>query len=259
MRFHIVTSSGGQHSDEKLAGAEAVPAKWADLVQWLEGEGAVVSQSEPVPLDADLYLFATGHPAMKTLKQGLVVLDLRHDPGLEGAPWAPYADLCLVRDAEHQFAMVRVHDCEPERVFVVPDDHNLRSLVRDALRGTLAPAQYEKEEVLMDERHTVSASMPSSNVSSAAVLAARLQEARRRADVVQRDYQVRSRIPLVGPLVSWVRRNLTSHLREPYLDPALDRQVAFNRELLAILQEMQISLTNVEARLAQLEGEPDHE
>jgi hypothetical protein len=35
--------------------------------------------------------------------------------------------------------------------------------------------------------------------------------------------------------------------------------VAFNRELLAILQEMQVSLTNVEARLAQVEGKPDHE
>jgi FkbM family methyltransferase len=57
------------------------------------------------------------------------------------------------------------------------------------------------------------------------------------ADIMSRDYQVRSHIPLVGGLIAWVRRNLTSHLWEPYLDPALERQVAFNRHLVHLLQE----------------------
>ena len=56
-------------------------------------------------------------------------------------------------------------------------------------------------------------------------------------DIMSRDYQVRSHIPLIGGLIAWVRRNLTSHLREPYLDPALERQVAFNRQLVHLLQE----------------------
>jgi glycosyltransferase involved in cell wall biosynthesis len=51
------------------------------------------------------------------------------------------------------------------------------------------------------------------------------------SDVVPRDYEVRSGVPLVGPLIVWLRRNLTSHLREPYLDPALERQVSFNRRV----------------------------
>jgi hypothetical protein len=48
---------------------------------------------------------------------------------------------------------------------------------------------------------------------------------------------VRSNAPLVGRLIAWVRRNVTSHLREPYLDPTLERQVAFNRQLIQVLQD----------------------
>jgi glycosyltransferase involved in cell wall biosynthesis len=51
------------------------------------------------------------------------------------------------------------------------------------------------------------------------------------SDVVLRDYEVRSGVPLLGPLIVWVRRNLTSHLREPYLDPIVERQVALNRRI----------------------------
>jgi glycosyltransferase involved in cell wall biosynthesis len=49
------------------------------------------------------------------------------------------------------------------------------------------------------------------------------------SDVAMREYEVRSGVPLIGPLIVWVRRNLTSHLREPYLDPIVERQVSFNR------------------------------
>jgi glycosyltransferase involved in cell wall biosynthesis len=55
-------------------------------------------------------------------------------------------------------------------------------------------------------------------------------------DVMQRPYVVRSRLPLVGPFIAWVRRNMTSHLREPYLDPTLERQVAFNRLVVDALE-----------------------
>ena len=58
------------------------------------------------------------------------------------------------------------------------------------------------------------------------------------ADVMDRKYIVRSNAPLIGPLLAWLRRNLTSHLREPYLDPTLERQVAFNREVVQILQRV---------------------
>ena len=50
-------------------------------------------------------------------------------------------------------------------------------------------------------------------------------------DVSMRDYIVRSDKPVVGSFIVWARRNLTSHLKEPYLDPIIDRQVHVNRRL----------------------------
>lgn len=59
------------------------------------------------------------------------------------------------------------------------------------------------------------------------------------ADVMLRGYTVRSNAPLVGRLIAWIRRNLTSHLREPYLDPTLERQVAFNRSMVQALARLE--------------------
>jgi len=88
-----------------------------------------------------------------------------------------------------------------------------------------------------------------------------LQWLSKTADIMDRGYVVRSNLPLIGPLIAWVRRNLTSHLREPYLDPALERQVAFNREVVQTLQRVLARSSeeaaalepNVAARLADLE------
>jgi FkbM family methyltransferase len=64
----------------------------------------------------------------------------------------------------------------------------------------------------------------------------RLAKLEQKADVMSHDYQVKSHVPLIGGLIAWVRRNLTSHLREPYLDPTLERQVAFNRQVIRELR-----------------------
>ena len=84
-------------------------------------------------------------------------------------------------------------------------------------------------------------------------LSARLEATARQADVMQHDYQVRSKVPIIGPCIAWARRNLTSHLREPYLDPTLERQVALNHELVVTLREMMHMLADLEERLARLE------
>ncbi len=94
-----------------------------------------------------------------------------------------------------------------------------------------------------------------------------LQEA---ADVMLRGYTVQSRAPVVGPFIAWARRNATSHLREPYMDPMFHRQEKFNwqavmvarhlaslvnrqqREI-AALREQAARMEALEARLAQLE------
>ncbi len=69
------------------------------------------------------------------------------------------------------------------------------------------------------------------------------------AGVMLPDYEVRSPTPVVGPLIAWVRRNLTSHLREPYLDPTLRRQEAFNRRAVAGLEEAVALLEQQRCRL----------
>lgn len=214
------------------------------LAQLFQGRGEIVSSGAPVPADADLYLFGGGHEAMKRLDRGLVVLDLRADAGLTSAAWSAYADLCLVSDISARAALVEAAGCEPERVFVASSDQAALDLVGQALRKELFPAVVDKEDhPLPDET--------SPDFSELAALSARLEALERQADVMQRGYEVRSRVPIVGPLIAWVRRNLTSHLREPYLDPTLERQVAFNRTAVAWMKDVQARLEVVEEQLLQ--------
>jgi FkbM family methyltransferase len=107
----------------------------------------------------------------------------------------------------------------------------------------------EATEWLPDQPFPHVRSLPTATPERAAALAqARADELKwldAAADVMQRGYVVRSNAPLVGPLIAWVRRNLTSHLREPYLDPTLERQVAFNREVAQALQHVFVRLAAV--------------
>lgn len=64
---------------------------------------------------------------------------------------------------------------------------------------------------------------------------AALARLRAMAQVGRPDYQVRSDAPLVGDLIARLRRNLTAHLREPYLDPIIADQQQFNAALLDLL------------------------
>ncbi len=53
--------------------------------------------------------------------------------------------------------------------------------------------------------------------------------------IARSDYQVQSRLPVVGGLVAWVRRQITAHLKEPYLDPVIADQQHFNQHLVSSL------------------------
>ena len=59
-------------------------------------------------------------------------------------------------------------------------------------------------------------------------LPAEIEQVKAAASIMFKDYQVRSTLPVFGPLIAWTRSNLTSHLREPYLDPILQNQEMFN-------------------------------
>lgn len=76
------------------------------------------------------------------------------------------------------------------------------------------------------------------NLLSKAEIEQGLTQLRTSADIMTRGYNVYSKLPLVGKAIAWIRRNLTSHLREPYIDPTFERQVAFNRQMIALMQQM---------------------
>jgi SAM-dependent methyltransferase len=48
-------------------------------------------------------------------------------------------------------------------------------------------------------------------------------------------YRIRSHIPFLGPLIAWVRVNMTSHLKEPYIDRLARQQTDFNLMIVALL------------------------
>ena len=243
MNVHLV----GSPSPQQLAAFER-----------FQERGDAVSCSAQVPADADVYFFYAGHEAMKQLTRGLVVLDLREGITLGAAPWAPYADLCLVRSGQDRAALVDAHGCEPERIFVVVDDSVLPALVDQAARDLLPAAEVDEREETMADHITMMEQAASHAASQAAGLAARVEAIERQADIMLRGYRVRSRVPVIGPLIAWVRRNLTSHLREPYLDPTLERQVAVNRELVTAMRGLLDRQADLEKRLAQLEEERRH-
>jgi hypothetical protein len=58
------------------------------------------------------------------------------------------------------------------------------------------------------------------------------------AKVGMPDYAVGSRLPFLGHFVAWARKQLTSHLREPYLDPIIERQEQFNAGMVETLMPM---------------------
>jgi hypothetical protein len=81
------------------------------------------------------------------------------------------------------------------------------------------------------------------------MLEADLQQLLSSAKTMQRDYVVRSRLPLIGSLLAWLRRNLTSHLREPYIDPTFQRQEAFNQLTAQTIIRLTARITQLEAQM----------
>jgi hypothetical protein len=72
------------------------------------------------------------------------------------------------------------------------------------------------------------------------------------ADIVLRDYRVRSNAPMVGRLIEWVRNNSTTHIKEAYLDRILERQVNYNRLLAVEVAALQNELVGLRAQVSEL-------
>ncbi len=75
-----------------------------------------------------------------------------------------------------------------------------------------------------------------------------------KADTALRGYRIRSRVPLFGPLIEWVRYNLTTHVKEAYLDRIVERQVMYNRSVAEEMAALQEEVARLRARLDALES-----
>lgn len=75
------------------------------------------------------------------------------------------------------------------------------------------------------------------------------------ADITNRGYRVLSRVPLLGSLIAWIRRNSTTHVKEAYLDPILERQVYHNRLLADEVERLAIDVHRLRQEIAQLRAE----
>jgi glycosyltransferase involved in cell wall biosynthesis len=84
------------------------------------------------------------------------------------------------------------------------------------------------------------------------VLGLLAREIQAHGDIALRDYEVRSGVSLLGPLIVWIRRNLTSHLREPYLDPIIERQVSLNLNIAEWIGHLTQAWIDAEQQRAQL-------
>lgn len=78
------------------------------------------------------------------------------------------------------------------------------------------------------------------------------------ADVALRNYRVRSHVPLMGRLIEWVRYNMTTHLKEAYLDRIVEQQVLYNRSVADEIARLQAEIAGLKAQVSELQegGKP---
>ena len=111
---------------------------------------------------------------------------------------------------------------------------SLHQIIRQ--RGRRRALEFTEERYAERFRQTIEqAARPAPAAQAYAELLDPLRDLGR---VTRPEYQVRSSAPVVGGLIARLRRNLTSHLREPYLDPIVAQQERFNLAIQAQLAEL---------------------
>jgi hypothetical protein len=86
--------------------------------------------------------------------------------------------------------------------------------------------------------------------AAAGAYAALLEPLRDLARVARPGYRVQSRLPVVGRMVEKIRFHMTSHLREPYLDPIVAQQEQFNLAIQAQLGQLSQLIWRLEQQAA---------
>lgn len=199
---------------------------------------------------ADLYVTASLHegfgvPLIEAMASGVPVVASR----VASHPWVA-GEAGLLCEPEDPADMAR------QVAQLLQDDQRYGELVRRGLEraGAFSMEAYDAGfgEIVDGATRWVEALPPTrrqdkvaptdvglgapSGVRHVPMLIDDLTELYAESDVMIRPYVVRSKLPLFGPLIAWVRRNLTSHLREPYLDPMMESQVSLNRQLIDAME-----------------------
>ncbi len=204
---------------------------------------------------SDLYIYHySGHyslmESIRGIDRGTVIFDYHNvtppelrgsdagheslEQSIKGKALAHYADFCIADSPLGKQDLIDHLGYATDRVYVLTlvergleqYEAKLTEIVDQTVTYTLPEIP---PELLTEENEEP---QPTSVFSrDERILDALTDEIQAESDVAIRGYVIRSGIPLVGPLIAWVRRNLTSHLREPYLDPMIERQVALNRKV----------------------------
>ncbi|MBN1487931.1 MAG: hypothetical protein JW981_09840 [Anaerolineae bacterium] len=198
--------------------------------------------------ESDLYLYHDSAPrefleSIKRIRHGLVIwicteldnLDLIH-----------YADFCVIVDPVLKTQLYDKLGYPSERVGLLPpvqeaggftaQSHKLSGIVDRLIQGDFPEVKPPVERATSGE------------------LTSRLDYLESRSDIMLRSYIVRSKIPVLGTFIIWVRGILTSHLREPYIDPTFENQVAFNRRVVKEMHEILRTQEEILTRLDRLES-----
>lgn len=229
----------------------ALPDELADLE---------IATSQPLAAcELYIYHYCQDFPLLASIMNQDRALVLVHDHGAAPHEWLPphYADLCLVNNKKRREQLVNDWGIAPERVLVLPDAADqaaYRAAVTQMVDRALAD---DWPPVPRVEQRSASEDPEAKATTGHAAFPAL---AHSQADIMLREYVVCSRVRGFGRLIAWVRRNLTSHLREPYLDPTLERQVAFNQTIVAWMEQIQDQLQELQAQVQLLnDGRPGAE
>jgi glycosyltransferase involved in cell wall biosynthesis len=139
-----------------------------------------------------------------------------------------------------------------------------RLLHEPQTRQALIERGYQRVEHFSKERFVTNASKVLAEVQELACQGAPPAAARpstpltQYADVALRNYRVRSHAPLLGRLIEWVRYNMTTHLKEAYLDRIVERQVLYNRTVADEIAQLQTEVAKLKDQVNELQevGKP---